>query len=202
VETLWIPLAYILSLTIALWFIIGCRGFWLLKTAIIGVVAYIGICIWITLPTFEGWSTKSPLPVKFEIKWADVKEPNKKTGDNGVIFVWIQSLCVAETKTFTIDSLKPFFVVLHQRDQIKEPRLHQLPYSRSGHQQANEIQNIIKDGGKFFGTTNKGGTGKEGQNGNGDGSNSGDGGSLSQEQVPMFYQLPPPHFPAKDEHSI
>ena len=116
------------------------------------------------------------------------------------------------TKEYESGSVVP---KLHSKEKSGEPRLHRLPYSRKLHEQAQKIKQQIAKGGKFYvemknvdmkGQGQGKGKGKgqgqgKGREGKGKGQK-GDGGSLSQEQDPIFHELPPPHFIPKDDDEI
>lgn len=209
IDTLGIPLAFIIIATLTLWVIIGSKGWWWLKGLIVVVVLFFSISLWHSLNSLQGWPTDEKLPQKFEIKWITVKEPNMHTGEKGEIIVWAMNL----TKEYN-ESLIP---KLHNKEESGEPRLHRLPYSRNLHEQAMKIQKQIAGGGKFYGEMKENEMQGEGQNGQGNGRNQGQGkgkgkgqsregkgsqlgdGSLSQEQEFIFHELPPPYFIPKEQ---
>ena len=198
-DTFGIPAAFVLVAALALWVVIGSKGWWLLKIGVVTISVFFSVVLWNSLSTLQGWPTKETLPPKFEIKWIDVEEPNKKTGDKGRIHIWIKNM----TKEYD----PQHGMVLHNKGKGQDPRFHELPYSREGHEQASGIKKKIADGQKVYAEMGKNkagekgegkdkGKGKSGKKGKGE--QNGNGGSLSQEQEPMFHELPPPYFIPKE----
>jgi len=201
-DTFGIPLAFVIFSAMALWIIIGSKGHWLLKMAFITIAYYFSLCLWNSLGDLQGWPTHKDLPDKFEVKWIGVKEPNRKTKDKGAIYVWIRDINPEKTVS------ESYYLKFHYKELEEEPRLHKLPYSRMLHEQAMQIQNLIKQGESFFGQMKKGGIEGEGKgegkgkgnkdNGReGKGGKKGEGGDLSQRQDPIFHRLPSPILPEK-----
>jgi len=204
-DTFGIPLAFVTIAALTLWVIIGSRGYWWLKMIVVSISIFFTVSLWNSLGSLQGWPTLDMPPAKFEIKWLDVKEPNKKTGAPGSIYVWLRDLEPKE-----ID--ESFYMRLHHKALEEEPRLYKLPYSRMMHEQAEQIKGVIAKGGRFFagikaaGQPGEPGDGKGNGKGKGQGQGKGKpgqgrpggGGSLSQEQEFVFHELPPPVFPQKD----
>jgi len=207
IDTFGIPLAFIVLSTLLLWIIIGSKGWWWLKALVVVTTVLFSISLWQSLESLQGWATKEKPPEKFEIKWIDVKEPNKKTGEKGYINVWMRDLNPKK------EDKQNKIPILHSKGKNNEARLYSLPYSRQMHEQAEKIKQQIakgkpfygeiKDGvakglqGKGEGEKGKGGQQGQGKKGKGDGQK-GDGGSLSNKQDPIFHELPPPVFQRKD----
>lgn len=192
IDTFGIPVAFTIIAALTLWVIIGSRGWWWVKMGVATLAIFFSISLWHSLEGLEGWPTDQSMPQKFEIKWIVVEEPNNKTGEEGQILVWARDLEPMLKEKSNIP-------ILHNKDKSNEPRLHRLPYTREMHEQAVKIQKKIGAGGKFFGEIK--GKGIKGQNkGKGKGRSGAEGkngGSLSNEQLPIFHELPPPYFPQK-----
>jgi hypothetical protein len=193
--------------------------------AVVAISIFFSICLWQNLADLQGWPTIVQPPQKFEIKWVDVKEPNKKTGDPGGIYVWLKDI----NPEAAID--ESYYLRFHHKELEEEPRIHKMPYSRPAHEQAQGIMARIakgkrvfaqmgaqgsmgemcdsdcdgeKCGGKCDGKGKPGqGQGRPGQGKPGQGkpgsqlASQGRGGSLSQEQDWIFHELPPPLFQEK-----
>lgn len=198
IDTFGIPVAFTIIAALTLWVIIGSRGWWWVKMGVATLAIFFSISLWHSLSGLEGWPTDQSMPQKFEIKWIVVEEPNNKTSTKGQILVWARNL-------EPMSGEKSNIPILHNKNKSNEPRIHRLPYSREMHQQAIKIQKRIGSGGKFFGEMKKGEGMKEQGKGNGkrsgrEGEGIGEGkgaGSLSNEQLPIFHELPPPYFPQK-----
>lgn len=211
-SALGIPIGFFLIGLVLLWFMIGTRGWWWVKTLFIGVVLLFGIMVWGSINTYLGWPSRAELPPKFLVHWATVNEP--KDGDDGGIFLWLLPLEKApETPIitgFNIDSL-------NYQSTMTEPRAYRIAYSKERHKQVQQMVQQLKKGQPFIGGT-KAGTGKGKGKGKGKGDGKGDGQGLGLEgkgkgegqngawsfswQSKDFYlgPLPPPKIPNKIEN--
>lgn len=191
-ETIGIPVAFILLTILILWVIIGVKGKWWIKSSLISLTLYFSIGLWVSINGLLGWPTTDGPPQKFEIHWLLVEEPNKKTGDPGAVYMWASDADTDKQSFSPFGSEKP----------LDKPRLYQLPYSRSMHEQTEAILKKLKKGERYMaalGEEGKEGSGKAGDGGReGEGKNgkSGDG-SLSQQQDFIFHELPPAKLPDK-----
>ena len=201
IDTFGIPLAFVIIAALTLWVVLGCKGYWWLKMIMVSLSIFFSISLWNSLISLQGWPTTQTMPGKFEVKWLDVKEPNKKTGQKGCIYVWARDL---EPNSPPIEkaAAPPLSMQLHAKEKSGEPRLYKLPYNRQMHQQAEEIKKMIGEGGQFFGTLAKAGTGMSqlgsGQQEEEGGGGGGSGGGAISEGEFVFHELPPPLFPAKE----
>ena len=193
IETFSIPLAFIIVASLALWIIIGSKGWWILKALAVIFATTFSIFLWRSLDDVQGWPTTSILPNTFEIKWISVDEPNLKTNHPGAIYVWVKDLEPNK-------SSHSVYLKTKHNNINNEPRLHKMPYTREMHKNAIKIQQKIAKGEKFSAARNGIGTGK-GKHPKGNGDNDKDSknsGSLSQESDGFdFYELPPPVYPQK-----
>lgn len=213
-NTIGISIAFVIMVVIMLWFIIGGKGKWWMKMPLIGFGLYISVVIWSSMNGLLGWATPSDLPDKFRAHWMVVEEPEE--GKEGGIYVWADDITnnkdeqTEEDLSWSDKYIKPYIFPLHDMTD-NGPRVYKIPYSRELHEQASQIQQFIMKGGVYRGTM-KGegipgkGKGKGKGEGQGEGEGKGEGkgkgkgpGDMSQEQVPHFYQLPPPKFPPKNE---
>lgn len=217
IDTFGIPLAFIIIATLTLWVVLGCKGYWWLKLVMVSLSIFFSISLWNSLVSLQGWPTSETMPEKFEVKWLDVKEPNKKTGEEGYIYVWAINLEPNRPSPVADDAATPpLGVQLHAKEYSGEPRLYKLPYSREMHKQAEGIKEMIGKGGRFYGrlvqageggisqlgVDSKGGSGKgKGKGRPGQGQSNGEGSrniSEGQEFEFIFHELPPPLFPNKE----
>jgi hypothetical protein len=205
IDTFGIPLAFVIIAALTLWIVIGSKGWWWLKALVVAGAVLFSITLWHSLSALQGWPTNEELPEKFEIKWLVVEEPNKKTGFEGAIYVWAKDLSPKEERNDGV-------LILHSKKKSDEPRLYIMPYSRKMHEQAEGIKKQIASGKPFYGEMLKGkgkgegkgkgkgegkGKGKgKGPKGEGKGEGQGDG-DLSNEQDPIFHELPPAVLPEK-----
>lgn len=206
IETFGIPLAYVIVAALVLWMAITARGLWWVKALVILLAVLFSIGLWRSLEGLQGWPVEAEMPERFEIKWTLVDEPNKKTGSPGAVYVWARNLSAPDP------GRKPFALRLQTRDLGREPRIFKLPYSRPLHEQTEEIQVRLMDGGRFFGFLGRAGLeegapgGPGGRGGRGGGRSPVPGGEFGLErgsggeptrQEYIFHELPPPSFPAK-----
>jgi len=194
-----IALAFLIMTALSLWILIGAKGHWVFKMGFIAITLLFSIGMWNSFNDLLGWPTTEKVPDKFEILWVVVEEPNKRTNDDGAIYIWIKNL---EPKD---DS---FSLSFNSKDVSKGSRLYKLPYNRAMHEQVPGILGKIKRGERYIATMGNG----VGGDGQGEGEGEGEGligrqgqgqegqgqGSHSQEQDPVFHQLPPSRFPPKN----
>ena len=213
-ETIGISIAFIILIVVMLWFVIGGKGKWWMKVPVIGFGLYISITMWFAMIGLLGWPTPSELPEKFRLHWVVIEEPDKNDPNSGGIYVWAEDITgkgsqKKEDPTWVDQYVKPYVLPLHGYSDDNGPRVYKLPYSRELHEQSMGIRGFLMKGGVYRGSMrgdglpgegNGNGEGNgQGRDGQGEGRPGGRGGSLSQEQVPHFYQLPPPKFPPKNE---
>jgi hypothetical protein len=205
-NTIGIPIAFILLSSVLLWFVIGSKGNWFIKACAIALTLSFSLVLWNSLTSLEGWPAEQQLPEKFVLHWAVIREGSKENKEDGQIYLWIKNL--KETgKDFSLISNK---------DMENDPRVYKIPYSRKTHEQLQKALEGIKKGKTFIGENKNGqignadkgqgqGKGKDaGSKGKGKGmpgkdGRSGKGGdfSFSQEQDLVFYELPPAIIPRK-----
>jgi hypothetical protein len=152
-----------------------------------------------SLENLAGWPTDQQLPEKFTVHWIVVEEPNKKTGEEGFIYIWATNTGVYY-KEDGRDDWRTLLLSLQNYDPTK-PRAYKLSYSMDLHEQSQRAMDKIRAGGKVGGERGdgdgsgdgKGKTsgGKKGQSGNNGG------GSLSGFSGIIFHELPPSKLPEK-----
>jgi hypothetical protein len=106
-----------------IWFIIGCRGLWILKlgcTIIAVIFAWLAIA---ALDSYKGYSYSTTWQALSGTKalllsWR-VREPTPQLNDPGEIFLWLIPRDKTFTTCFTYSPLR------------EEPRSYALPYTRS-----------------------------------------------------------------------
>ena len=165
ISLLTIPIILTLLITVLLYFIIGGRGHFLLKTLIVGLSIWIGYIVWGILDSIQGYPTESLLPNKFLIHFVIIHEENKQTGHPGAIFLWISALTTEKKGILDYEST--------------EPRTHRIPYTRKAHETMEDIIKRLMNGETVIGTKKGQGTGK----GNGKGAGRGDGSGDGQEET-------------------
>jgi len=84
-----------------------------------------------SLQQFAGWPADDALPEKFVLIATDVREPNAKSGDAGVMYWWLRE---------SADSLQP-------------PRVYRLPYQADLHEKSQQVMQQQQAGSQFVATT-------------------------------------------------
>jgi hypothetical protein len=199
-----IALGFVLIAALLLWFIIGSKGHWGSKAAMILLSLYFCLSVGFSVSEFMGWPTRNNLPEKFFVHWLVVDEPDSKTGDEGNIYIWLKKNPDVDNEH---DSWEDYLLSFYDGD--SQPRAYRMPYTRDLHEQAQEAIGMIRQG-KGVGGTREGlegegegegeGTAKsKGAGGSNTGNQNGtDGGSLTRNGGVMFHELPPTKLPDKD----
>lgn len=190
-KTLAIVIAFIALFVLLLWLIINVHGKWWLKLfAIVGTLSFC-LVVWNALGSYLGWPASPPLPRKAIFIWAEIQEPDPRSGDPGAIYLWLVAIQQKES-----DSPNP----LAYFPEAKDPRAYRLPYSRELHEALLKAlwmrgrgRTVIMDDGE--------GEASGDESDEGDGAEGGDGRG-GEGQAPYrdrrFYELPPPKLPDKD----
>jgi hypothetical protein len=121
-QTLAIPVAFLLFAALLLWVIIGSRGLWWVKLVLMLATAVVSFQIWLSLDSYFG----HPRRMTFNamngqtafLFWARVDEPS--SNDPGGIYMWLRPVreTTAGVWACTTD----------------EPKLYKFPYDREFHQ--------------------------------------------------------------------
>jgi hypothetical protein len=201
-----IPLVFFSLTGLILWFIIGARGHWGIKAFIILLTLHVCLSVGMSIPNFAGWPSGDRLPDKFLVHWITIKEPDKKTKEDGYIYIWATTLSQQEKE---VEGWKQYLLSFGVQD-FTEPRAYRTPYTREGHERGEDALKKIKNGEPVMGRNNgKKGKGKgkgDGKKGDGKGKGKGGkgkkggkgGGSFSQSDDISFHDLPETILPEKD----
>ena len=200
-----ITLAFILLTSLILWFVIGSKGLWGLKAATILLTLYLCLSVNFSLENLFGWPSNQQPPKEFRVHWVVIKEPNKKTGDKGDVYVWVTDMNPKEKDDGS-------FFIYFANENMYKPRAYRLEYSKKLHEDGQKALGMIMGGQAVMGT-NEGLQGQgedgdgqgdgQGEGGEGDGDGEGGdgegGGSLSRNGGISFQPLPPSKLPSKGE---
>ena len=201
-----IPLVFFSLTALVLWFIIGAKGHWAIKAFIILLTLHVCLSVGMSIPNFAGWPSDDRLPDKFLVHWITIKEPDKKTQEDGYIYIWATVLSNQEKE---VEGWKQYLLSFGVQD-FTEPRAYRTPYTREGHQRGEDAIKKIKNGQPVMGRNNgKKGKGKgkgDGEKGDGKGKGKGGkgkkggkgGGSFSQSDDISFHDLPETILPEKE----
>ena len=206
-----ITLAFILLTSLILWFVIGSKGLWRLKAATILLTLYLCLSVNFSLDNLMGWPSSQQPPKEIRVHWVIIKEPNKKTGDKGDVYVWVTDMNPKEKDDGS-------FFISFANENMRKPRSYRLEYSKELHEDGQKALEMIMGGQAVMGTNEglqgqgEGGDGQgdgqgagQGEGGDGDGEGGGEngggagGGSLSRNGGISFQPLPPSKLPSKGE---
>ena len=84
--------AYVVVALLLLSLNLTSRWKWWVKAAAIVVTGIFFIQAYIQTYALLGWPTDTDLPRHFQVLWAKVEDPNKFTGAEGTIFLWVDEL--------------------------------------------------------------------------------------------------------------
>jgi len=118
--------AYILIALLLLSLNLYSRWSWQVKAGAIVVTTAFYIVTYISFSPLLGWPTDQPPPSNFRLIAAHVQQPNKITGENGAIYLWLSQ----------IDNLS----------KISPPRAYELPYSNNLYEKIVEANAKLKKG--------------------------------------------------------
>jgi len=171
IETVIIPILFIILSMLTLWFVIGSKGHWALKAVVMTIVPTLCFVIWMSVEAMLGWPVDKIPEGTYDIIAVDIQEPNPSKERVGGIYILIKN----------IDD-EAEFDVFSQEEKHKvrlEPRSHRLPYTRKLHKQMQNIKEVLKQGARVRATIKS----KDGKN---------KGGGPEQEPEIKPYLLPPP----------
>mgnify|MGYP001270660733 CR=1 FL=1 len=112
---------------------------WKVKTGAVVLVSIFYLVTYLSFPPILGWPTKDKIPNEFRLISGYVLEPNKKTGENGKVFLWLTDLSknpkVAKPRAFVL----PYSDELNRKVASASDKL------KKGKPQIGEIQNNNKE---------------------------------------------------------
>ena len=143
---------------------------WRVKTGAIALVSIFYLVTYLSFPPILGWPTKDKIPTEFRLISGYALEPNKKTGEDGEIFLWVTDLS--------------------KNPKAAKPRAFVLPYSEELNRKVTSASDKIKKGKPQIG---------EIQENNTELPNSSQGLSKKQPKriAINFFDLPDPSLPSK-----
>ena len=94
--------------------------------AIVLVTGFYGVT-YAGLRQLEGWPTREPAPAEFRLHWVTVEEPDKQSGADGAIYLWLRALDAAGRPN-------------------GEPRAHALSYDEATADAAREAMAALQGG--------------------------------------------------------
>ena len=141
---------------------------WQLKAITIIITSVFYIVSYFSFPPLLGWPTNQKLPTHFRLLATEVHQPDKLTGEEGSVFLWLK-----EVEDITTHAL---------------PRAYVLPYSNLLHERIINVQSKIDRGIPQLGEYEKDNMREEAL----------DSPETGQKSLDIqFYDLPDPLFPEK-----
>ena len=195
-----IPLAFIALAAIACWYAISAKGKWWPKLLLIVIIPAFGIVAWYSMTSYLGWPTSQSLSGKVLLLWADIHEPDPRTGEPGAIYIWL--VPVEEEQIGSPG-------VMAYRPSDQEPRAYRLRYSRKAHEQLFKAQQKRRKGkpvilefakeGEDTGSGSESGSSEDSETTSQNGAHRGYQGYEGNDQEFQMYDLPEPELPPKKE---
>ena len=137
-----LTIAYVFVVAVLSWFVIGSSGRWWVKGLLISLAIWFGTTLYYSVNNFMGWPTTEYMQKNtIEILWFQVREPSKKVGDPGAIYLWVRVLPNnEEPEGFSLKNVAKYkeniwFVYMDKR----APRAFKLEYTRETHKQLEEL---------------------------------------------------------------
>ncbi len=132
-----IVISYVVIAVLLLSLNLTSRWVWWVKALAIVVTAGFFLESYLSLNSVLGFATEQPPPERFQILWMTTREPDKKTGDAGAIFLWADELG---------SNNRP----------VGNPRAYRLPYTREMHKESASVrQKIGEEDMDLMGTAQK-----------------------------------------------
>ncbi|GGF23776.1 hypothetical protein GCM10011321_13870 [Youhaiella tibetensis] len=105
---------------------------WWVKAGAIVVTAVAFVGSYLAITGLVGWPTTSPMPDRFQLLSTNVKEPDRKTGAAGAVYMWVQEI--------NEDHLP-----------VAPPRAYEIPYTTSLAEDIQAAQEHINAGDQIMG---------------------------------------------------
>lgn len=170
INTLLLPILFLIFGVMILWIIIGCKGWWPAKFWLINIASILFFILWTTIISYMGYGVPRPLPEKFRFLGYFSDEPKS-------LYVLTE---LEQEKHFKINEIFDF----KSDDAI---RLYRIPYNKKMHQQLESAMERLQRGAIVFGSRTRILDAEEINGMNQDGTM----GPPSNDQEHNFYILPP-----------
>ena len=105
----------------------GSRWSWRIKAGAILLTSAAYYLTYHSVDELKGWPVPDPLPERFAVHWVQVDEPNKATGEEGRIYIWLRHL----------DDLE---------QPVGKPRVHEILFDDVLAQRTQEVLASLMDG--------------------------------------------------------
>jgi hypothetical protein len=132
------------------------RFSWWIKAAAIVVTSAFFIEAFFATKGLLGWPQSGALPARFQLLWVRVVEPDLKTGDQGAIYLWVESVDENNVpegvpRSYRLPYTRPLADrSTRARDEILRGRPQQGSVEEmTGPENKGETGNLTKDGGRL-----------------------------------------------------
>lgn len=125
--------AYILVAVLLLSINLYSNWSWRIKAFSVVITSVFYIIVYVSYPPILGWPTKESTPERFRLIGAHVQQPDKITGDEGAVYLWLS----------TLDDLTS----------EQPPRSYELPYSDELHEMVIHAKAKLEKGTAQLGET-------------------------------------------------
>lgn len=167
---------FLIISVLLLWVILGCKGHWSLKYWIINFTILFVLFFWESVNSYTGWATENRMPKQARFLSFYPDEPKW-------LFVILQKDWSKEKRTNIFD-----LVGARSGD---EPRLYKLPYDRETHEKMEKAMDKVRSGQYVLISSGLDENGKEIKKKSNN--------SMTRDDVPNFYVLPPEKFIKKPD---
>lgn len=107
--------AYILLAALLLSVNLYSKWSWQLKTITIIITSVFYIISYISFPPLLGWPTNQKLPAHFRLLATEVHQPDKLTGEEGSVFLWLKEVENITTLVLPRAYVLPYSSLLHEK---------------------------------------------------------------------------------------
>ena len=107
--------AYILLAALLLSVNLYSKWSWQLKTITIIITSVFYIISYISFPPLLGWPTNQKLPAHFRLLATEVHQPDKLTGEEGSVFLWLKEVEDITTLVLPRAYVLPYSSLLHEK---------------------------------------------------------------------------------------
>ena len=183
-----LTISFIILFSLLLWLVIGLKGSWILKIAIITVALLFSSSTILTIENFYGWPATQPMPKEFRVYWALIEEPNESEKTEGALYFWAESTEIESSMSDIFN-----FMIL-KGNRMRGVRAYRLPYSDDMREITIKIVKKIMNGEVVIGTLEESTMPEEFILSDSDE----DGEGETSEDI-KFYSLPPSGSPRKGE---
>lgn len=107
--------AYILLAVLLLSINLYSKWSWQVKAITIVITSTFYIISYLSFPPLLGWPTDQHLPSHFRLLSTEVHQPDKLTGDDGSIFLWVKEIEDITTQVLPRAYILPYSNLLHEK---------------------------------------------------------------------------------------